>query len=321
MPRQSKPTRVAFAVCLLCFIVAPQSRGEETLRWKFGPGQVFTYQLVQETTNQLSAGDAGIIQTSTVQTIDMTWTVEEVKDDGSARIKHDIKRVQMSMQAPMNQGFQLDTASPEPPEGLATMLAPAFNALVEHGYTVTMAPTGELSDVSAHEELVAAIKRLPGAGGAATGEDAIKALALPIAVPLPTDPVEAGADWSRTAGAVEVPMFGKMQVETSYTYKGPREAEGKSLAAIEPALTLNATGAEGGQMTGTVKTKSSSGEILFDRQAGRLEASTVLHTIDLSMTVGQNTISGTIDQTSKVKFGVATEPPAGAGDAAEPAAP
>lgn len=314
MPRPTQRLLCALLIAAAS-TTASVAPAEETLRWKFEPGQELRYQVVQQTDTNMDAGPAGQITTGTTQTIDMVWKVEAVNDDGSARMRHEIERVQMSMTAPMNQGFAFDTASAEPPEGLATLLAPAFNALVESGYKVTVSPTGELSDIEASEELVQAIKNLPGAGGAGQGEDALKAMASPVAVPLPAEAVEPGAEWTRSTGELAVPMFGKMQVETTFTYKGPRKMSGKPMQVLAPSININATAPEGGPMSGSVKSRDTSGEVLFDPAAGRVEEASTRHTMDISITAGQNTISGTITQTAKIKYGEqSAEPEAGSAE-------
>lgn len=295
--------------CFLLIVMASRVVADEPLQWVFEPGKQLRYQVLQKTDTSMDAGPAGQLATKTTQTIDMLWTIESIDDAGAARIKCGVERVQMRMDAPMGQSFELDTSSPEASEGLATLLAPAFNALVEHGFTVTMTPDGELGDIEADEELLDAIKNLPGAGGAAPGEESIKALALPVALPLPTGEIAPGAEWTRATGEVTVPMFGEMKVQGGFRYDGPREGGAAGEVLITPSVRVNAEAPEGGPVTGSVESKQSSGEIVFNRDAGRLESSTINHTMAIKLTVGENTIAGTIEQQAAVKHGAKSDPP------------
>jgi len=318
----------------LCSLVALQaiaitSIAAEPLVWKFKAGQEFRYQLVQDMVMDMNAGAAGEMRTETKQTIDMVWIVESVGEDGSARMKHDIQRVQMTMNAPLGQAYELDTASPDPPEGLAMTISPIFKAMVESDYHVTMTPQGEVKDFQAPKELAVAIQNIPGGGGMVNTDETLKLMAMQVALPLPPGPIEQGGAWT-SSYASSAPMFGKQTVETTYTYQGPRQVGDKSLQVISPEIKLTAGGAgQGGGnvggMSGTLTSKSTNGEIFFDPTAGRLDHSQVKQETDMEMKAGATNLTATIQQTTTVQFGKQSPPfkqqaEESEADVAEPAA-
>lgn len=279
----------------------------EPLRWKFEGGQELPYRLVQEMEMTLKAGPAGGTATETSQTMEMVWIVESVDDDGSARMKHDIRRVRMSMTAPQGQGYEFDTASEEPPEGLATLMAPVFEAMVEEDYKVTMSPRGEITDFEAPPALIEAVKNMPGGDRSGTTDQTIQLMALQTATLLPPKELAKGESWSTSGQAssqTTLPMFGAMMIETTYRYDGPREIDGRALEVFSPTLKLTTTTLEEeSTLSASLKSNASSGEILFDRSAGRLETSTIEQVMDLQMKSGQSTIAGEVKQTATVTFG------------------
>ena len=306
---------VCSLVALFAFTLT--STAAEPMVWKFEVGQEFRYQLVQNMLMNMNAGAAGNMETKTNQTIDMVWIVQSVNEDGSARMKHDIERVQMTMAPPLGEGYELDTASPDPPNDLAMTISPIFQAMVESDYHVTMTPQGEVKDFEAPEALAEAIKNIPGGGGMVDTNETLKLMAMQIAVPLPQGAVEEGASWSTTY-ETSAAMFGKQTVDTTYTYKGSREVGDKTFEVFSPEIKLTAGAAgQGGAgqgaagpagMSGTLKSKNTEGEVFFDRGAGRLDRSHMTQETDMEMKAGGTTLTATIEQTTTVQFGKQSPP-------------
>ena len=278
----------------------------EPPRWEFEVGQELPYVIEQAMTMKLDGQQAGAAETTTKQTMEMVWVVESVAADGSARMKHDIRRVTMSMTSPGAQGYTLDTASDEPPEGLAALLAPVFNALVEHDYVVTMSPRGEFSDFQAPPELLEALNNSPTSGPLAVNST-VQLMALQIATRLPAEEVVAGESWS-TAGsggeAVRLPMFGPVLAEVTYKYAGESEEDGRAVAIFEPTVRLSAAEQPASEsVSASFDSRAGAGETAFDRDAGRLARSEVRQLLAFEIKANDRPLTGDIDQTTRITFG------------------
>ena len=69
------------------------------LRWKFKQGDKTQYEMKTEMIQDTMAGDAPV-QAKMSQTMDMTWEVKSVSDDGTATLNQTIDRVRMEMTLP-----------------------------------------------------------------------------------------------------------------------------------------------------------------------------------------------------------------------------
>ncbi|MEN1680611.1 MAG: hypothetical protein AAGJ46_13565 [Planctomycetota bacterium] len=287
-------------------VLVGHASSQETLRWKFNAGDELRYAVVQTTDLALTSPGGGA-ETKTRQAMDLVWKVESVDGEGAARVKCEVERVQMTLEASGGQSFEFDTDSPEPPEGLAALVAPAFKQLVTDGFTATFSADGELSDVEASADLLQAVSNLPGGGGSA-GAEALRQLAAPATQPLPAEPVAAGGAWTHTSGNAAVAMMGKVLFETKYTYAEQRDVDGKPLAVLTPAFTVTTGPDAAAPQSGKVEARGAEGELLFDAEAGRLASSDVTQKMGIELTVGGSTVSGDIAQQTVVTADEKCEP-------------
>lgn len=255
------------------------SHAEEPLRWNFKVGEQLDYQMTQQ--------------------MNMTWDVKGVNDKGDAVIEQAIKRIQMKMEAPGGQGFEYDSAAEGPAVGMAAMIAPMFEAMTAGAFEVTMTPRGEVSEVRVPPEMAKAIANGP--GGAAGGEKAaieqFKAMVTQGAFVLPENPPTPGQEWT-TKVDVKNPAGGSQAVETTYKYEGTRDIDGTTYAVIRPSLKMELAGNPMMQMK--VKEQKTNGEVLFNQEAGRLHSMSIDQDLTMDISVGGQTMPGTIKQKVEV---------------------
>jgi hypothetical protein len=290
---------------LLLLVIAAASCGStamaaEPIRWKLKAGDKFNYDMNQDTTMNMNAGPAGQMVTTVQQKMEMTWDVQQVNEAGDAVIKQSFDRVTMNMNAPMGQTIEYDSDAAEPAEGLATMIAPLYDAMTEGEFEVTMSARGEIRDVKIPQEVIDAIKNSPGA--AAMGEmatsEGFQNMIMQGALVLPEEPPAVGESWSNTA-TMNNPMAGKVTVETSYKYEGTKEVDGISMAVFRPTLKMGMEGNPTVQMK--VTEQQSEGEVLFNQEAGRLDSTSLQQTTKMDITVAGQTMQQQIDQLIEVK--------------------
>ena len=282
-------------------LVAAQVWAADPLVWKWSEGEAVRYHMTQSMGMQMDAGPAGKIESSTDQAMLLRWTVDSVQEDGDAVIRQATKRVVMKTTGPQGRGFQYDTDDEEPPLGLAAMVAPMLNAMVSAPFTVSMASNGEVTDVQLTEELATAFKRLP---GGALSADMVSQLAHQCSAPLPEEELEVGMSWSHTL-EVKAPQVGKMQVVNTYTYQGPREVDGKTLEAFSVTSEISPLPSKSNILEISISTRESSGELLFDREAGKIDRSSLTQLMDVGVTIsgpaGAKTVTNQVSQTIELR--------------------
>jgi hypothetical protein len=208
----------------------------------------------------------------------------------------------MKMPIPGAGAFEYDSKSDTPPTGIAAMIAPMYKAMTEGEFEITITSRGEFKDVKVPEEVLAALKNSPAAamGDMATPEG-FKKMISQGALVLPEKSPQPGDEWTTTF-EMNNPQGGKQIIETTYRFEGMKEVDGTRFAVFQPKLNMKFEGAGPAK----IKDQESTGEILFNPEAGRLHSSKLNQT----MTIEQPPVPSTkLDQTIEVKVtsGEATE--------------
>lgn len=293
-------TLLSAAVGLL--LAAVPASAQTTLRWRFTEGEVLHQTIEQVMKMSMKLGEKDI-NTSVTQTIDAKWTIGEVAPDGTAQVTQQTTRVRMKMEGGAG-AFEYDSASEEEPTGVGAMLAPALAGLAKSKSTMKMTPRGELEDVEVSQETVEAMKAVPFAGqmGGMFSEEGLVSMIKQGAHKLPEDVVEKGATWTGST-EIEMPAMGKLATETTYTYAGPEEVDGKTLQRIDLEVAMKITPPdEQAQAQLTVKSQEAGGALFFDNDAGRVSHSKVSQKMVMQIAVAGNTIEQNIDQTTTVRL-------------------
>ncbi len=108
-----------------------------------------------------------------------------------------------------------------------------------------------------------------------------------------------GAEWTMKLDTAS-PLFGTLTAETTYKYEGPKDVDGQACEAFSPTLTMKF---DGGPAKIEVADEKSSGEILFNRAAGRLQSARIEHSVQLTITSPQGEeLKQELDQTVETKW-------------------
>lgn len=273
------------------------------LEWKFAAGDEHHYEMTQKMDMSMNMGQAGKMDTSIETFIDTTWNVEGMNKEGNAVVKQSINRMKMDIMGPGGQNISVDTAAKEKPEGFGAQLAPLVEALTSQPFTVTMTPQGKILQVDVPEELLKKMQAAPGAAmmGDLASKKGFEQLIRQGSLYFPEGEIKEGQNWSNKV-ETKNPMFGSQTIETTYTYAGPKEMEGKEYEVFKPSLKLDfgdGQGARGTQVA--IDKQDSSGEILFDREAGHLAQSKINQNMELTITAGGQNINQVIKQTIDLK--------------------
>lgn len=275
----------------MLLIVSPAIAAEPIV-WKWAAADSARYQLTQTTKMTVNAGSAGTVANSSRQDTLIRWSVDGTPADGPTKLRQATERVVVKHTDSMGQGFAYDSSDEDPPAGMAALVAPMFEAMIENDMLLTMLGTGEITGVEMSEELAEAFERLP--GGAVSGEMVTK-MTKQNAVSFPAKPLEVGDQWT-TVKEVETPQIGTMKVSTTYTYDGPREIEGRQFEAFTPVVAIERVGEGPSGVEATIETKEAVGELLFDREAGRLHTSSIAQIMEVRVKLGDKELVNEVQQ-------------------------
>jgi hypothetical protein len=252
--------------------------------------------MVQDMTITAEGGPLGQVESKMNQQLNMTWDVQEVNDQGDAVVKQKLDHVKMKMTTPGG-AFEYDSESEEAPAGLAAMIAPMYEAMTKGAFIVTMTNRGEIKDVKIPEEMLTALKNLPGAaamGDMATAEG-FKNLISQGALVLPEKAPQEGESWSNKV-EMKNAMVGKQIVESTYRFEGTKEIDGETYAVIRPELKMEFADSPQPNMQLKVSEQSSGGEVLFNVEEGRLHSSKLTQDVTLEITAGGQPMKQKIKQ-------------------------
>ena len=264
---------------------------QEPLLWKFNVGDQHHYRLTQKMDMEMSLGASNrTVGTDFLQIVDLTWKIEQVGDQGRAKIVQRVDRLQMHLQAPGEQEMHFDTDSEDSPAGFAAILVPLVKALTSEAITFSLSPRGEIEDLEMPESLTKSMEAMPGAAmmGNRFSNNGFQQMIQQSSLVLPTsENLKPGHEWTRKLEQSSE-QIGVTQIETTYHYEGPREADGNQLEVFRVNTQLGFDeGPEGVAIR--VSDHESTGEILFNRTKGHLESSSLEQELTLVLKSGDNT--------------------------------
>jgi hypothetical protein len=289
------------ALVVLC---TSQHATAEKLRYKFTKDAVHANVMTMQMDMKMNVNGMDI-NVKMTQVADMKMTVTNVDSDGNASTVQQITRMKMSMQGAPGLSVEYDSASKDPPQGLAASMAPLFKALTENSFKGKLAPSGAILSVEIPKEFTDKLKSSPQAAilGNLFTEDGIKDLMRNSAMTLPDGDSAEGDEWSNSV-SVKMPFGGEQVTRTTYTYRGPKMVDGKSLQQIDVMSKMTIEADDDAQVPITIKSHKGAGTILFDNQAGQLQSTTLTQTTVMQIDAGGQKI----DQTVKVIVTVEQKP-------------
>jgi hypothetical protein len=293
---------VGLLAAVMLLVNAAPAPAQATLRYKFKKGDKLNYVMEQKIAMTMSVAGKDIAM-DMAQTIDTTWSVASVDEDGKAKMTQTITRVRFTMDGPTGK-VDYDSKEGKEPEGLiGKMIGPIFSALAGADIDLSMDATGKVSDVKVPDKLSKAVKNLPG-GGAGLGEmfseDGLKQVIDQSGLVLPKEPVAKGKSWEQK---VEFKSAGgKMNVVSTNTYEGAVKKDGKELerVSLKPVMTL--TPDPDAQAKITLKSQEAKGTAYFDNAAGRLVESNMTQNMEMQTSVMGMEFGQKLKQTVTMKL-------------------
>lgn len=205
---------------------------QEVAQWKFTVGDELRWELVQTTTLEVEAGDAGEFASEATQTLDVVWRVEQVDDMGTMTGVQEVKRIQVDIRQPEGLELVYDTQLDEPAEGLAAMLIPLFDTLVETPVTISVSSQGKVTGGELPEDMQKRVAGIPATRSMSNlvSRTGTRRIAEQIALLLPAD----GNDPAARKVNIENRILGTLSGDLTWS---PTETT-EDTKQLEPRLTL-----------------------------------------------------------------------------------
>jgi hypothetical protein len=292
----------AFAVVTL-FACTPL-RAQDVPRWKFSPGDELRYEVTQATAMGVDAGEAGDFSTDATQTLDVVWQIDEVDDAGIASGAQKIERIRLSVSMPSGLELTYDSQSGEAASGIAAMLTPMFETLLEGEVPIKVAPDGEVLECEVPGPMAERLARVPATRAMSYLVTAagVRQVAEQIALPLPED-----GEPARRELVVQNRVLGTLQADLAWT-----QAEGDTsdiarftpggTLSIEPAKPVDIEESSDPQPleSPTITTQAIEGAAEFDTSVGRLKSSKLALDFTITGQLMGNTVVSNVKQTVEV---------------------
>ena len=293
-----------FVFASMAGLIALEGAAAQEIRYKFEQGEKLSFNMTQNMEMLFKSEGVPDRESTTSQLTEMSWTVNEVRDDGTAQITQSIDRIKMSLAAPPNVNFEYDSAAAENPTGaVANMIKPVLEAMVGAQFAVTMNPRGDILEIEVPDTVVEAMQKVPNAAqmGEMFSKEGFENMIQQGSLTFPEGELEPGRKWSNKFEMQSPGLGGKQTITTNYEYLGQEEVDGQMLDAFAVSLNLDFGEAQGagGAKVG-VKNQESSGKIYFDREAGHMKTSNIEMAMTMEIDVLGRTMTSELKQNVKV---------------------
>jgi hypothetical protein len=279
----------------------------EKVAWRFAAGEECRYDVKHGTTIKVDAGPAGEFDSRTDQTVRLAWQVAEAEGE-EATIHQKVDSLRLDVTMPGGMELKYDSATGEPAEGIAAMIAPLFDVVTKTPVTLEVTTAGKLTDLAADEQALEKLRTLPAikALGELTAEEGLIQLSEAVLLPLPEGDLKEGAAATRKVD-VENRILGKLTGTLTWKYTGKSVQDGKEYDRFEPTMELSVeplppapeeARPAGPRPIGNPKLESvtSTGEALFDAEQGRLHRSSLKVSFVIKGTLSGNSTSCRVEQ-------------------------
>ena len=248
---------------------------DSPLQWRFAKGDKFAI-VLDQTSSVETTVDRREVSQKTELNMSVSWSVDSVDDDGTARITQRIQGVRITLDLPGAMGRNIqkyDSNSDEKPTGDATRLKASFDCIVDQPVTVIINRKGEITDVEIPKETMARLREMPASmqGREAFTPESIRETFSQATIVFPDKPLANGDSWS-SERAFSMPPQKFKQVST-YTFQGPTSETSIDQIDIRSELSVDNTNSKTDENQIEIIDQSLSGTLLFDRDGGHCSES------------------------------------------------
>lgn len=288
---------------LLCaLVVASAARAEDTaLRWQFQAGDSQDYRMTQTAELSLQLAADSQVVTEVRRVLDFHWSVQSVDPNGTATIAVQVTAVKLHVAGPGGQEADYDSESSDEPRGFAASLSQLFKTLLASQLEAQVNPRAEVVHLQIPEDLQTVLHSKPrgkALGQVASADDLESLVRLGMPVLPDAADFAVGGSWE-VERTVETAPLGSMTAQTTYRWEAIDDSSGEQVARIVPQTAFRFAESAEGMSAIAVSEQSTTGEILFNLTAGRLESSMRQEKMSLTTQDGGQPTAGTLEHALK----------------------
>jgi hypothetical protein len=299
-------------VVVLAGLQAPVLGQDSEIKWKFQKDKPFYQEMTTETTQNLTIMGMKIDQ-SQKQSFYFSWTpVKYDEKDKSWTIEQKIEGVKMNIQIgpnPLTFDSTKDTNA-------ANALSDFFKALLGAKFTITLGPDMKVVKVEGRDEfikkLVQTNPQMEQLLKLILSDEALKQMADPAFGVVPPTGHKKGTPWERK-GSLNMGPIGSYETTYTYTDEGKDEKDKKSeKIKVTTVVKYTPPGAGSPQgfpfriVSGDLKSKDSTGTILFNTEKGRVESSELTNKLEGKLSIEISGMTSEVELNQSQKTSVKT---------------
>lgn len=291
-------------VFVIFFVGGTTVFAQDAPRWKFAADSELRYEVVQQTKFKVNAEQAGAFASLASQTLNVLWRIESVDDSGTMTATQVVERIRVNIKQAGGLEMVYDSDADEIPTGLAAMLTPMFESLLDNEVAVVVTARGEVQEVKLPEKMEKRLSGLPATrpmSDLLTGSG-LRRVAEQIALLLPAE----GEDSSVREFDIKNRVLGKLTGELTWKAAG---TEG-DLHKFEPAIKLSVGPDKNAEEDPYLPVKpladpkltqqTATGSAEFDAAAGRLTKSKLEVNLTLTGELMGAGVESQVEQTVEV---------------------
>lgn len=250
---------------------------QETLQWRFRTGESLKYNVVQNMKTTMTVGGKDIPQ-SMNQAMEMSWNILQPDAPNMSKMEQVVNRIRMKMEGPGG-AVEFDTQDGKKPENpVIATLGETLQKIVNQPFTVSMAPTGKITNVSVPKGLLEAMQAGAAGNAAAMNEETLQQMMKQSSVTFPTEAVGPNSKWN-SSQSVEF-AFGTMNINSTMTY-AQKDSQGNAVINVQPEISVTPKASAPIKMQ--LKNSEGRGQITFDVARGRVLKSRLDLTLEMKV--------------------------------------
>ncbi|MEZ6098423.1 MAG: DUF6263 family protein [Pirellulaceae bacterium] len=276
--------------------------GAKSLRWKLRDGESLRVQFSQEMVMK-SSGVGEALSTEADMSMELQWRVTGTQPDGSMQMDQSIERLRMEMKTSDGESLVYDSASKEPPQGMAATIAKGLKPLIGVTFLQEMSDRGQITSIKLSPGAEEALKTAHAGAQLKDvfSQDGMRQLISEVTAVLPEKPVRVGDTW-QAVNTTNSPL-GPLQTETTYTYRGTVNVEQRALERIDVAMKIGfGDGQNALGLNVKVQGQHNGGSMYFDAAAGRFVQSVIKQDMTLASQLGNHTHLQQLQTTLRMQF-------------------
>jgi len=255
------------------------SSQDGSLLWRFSEGDHYEVEMLIAVTVEMELfGEK--MTTGVKATSFMDWITRDVDRSQNADVALTLRRMAMVLDIPMVGSVSIDSSELDSDDPLTAEVASSLSNLIDAEITFTISPRGGVSNLKIPQEFVTgAFTETLGMSAEQFGN-----VVEQISPEFPTGELAVGDTWTDSQTIEVMEMTTKS--DTTYTFAGVVDHEGRDLNEITYETLIDISGPEGmGNVT--ISDQSSSGRILFDNVAGRVVTNSLKQVWVMNVAVGE----------------------------------